>query len=111
MSEVVHLLFQGLEALEYLHSSRIIHRDIKPENILVHTRGISFHIKLADFGLSKVASLLKTHCGTVRYMAPEIILVNQKYGGRLAEASAAYDRKVDMVSGCCCPGVCGRTPR
>lgn len=38
-------------ALEYLHNNNIVHRDLKPENILLDENG---HIKLADFGLSKL---------------------------------------------------------
>ncbi|EDW26186.1 GL24910 [Drosophila persimilis] len=38
-------------AVEYLHSYGIVHRDLKPDNLLITALG---HIKLTDFGLSKM---------------------------------------------------------
>ncbi|KAF2185941.1 kinase-like protein, partial [Zopfia rhizophila CBS 207.26] len=55
-------------ALDYLHSRKIVHRDLKPENILP----ANFCFKIADFGLAKDDSFLKTRCGTQLYTAPEI---------------------------------------
>ncbi|XP_062816273.1 microtubule-associated serine/threonine-protein kinase 3 isoform X4 [Anolis carolinensis] len=82
-------------ALEYLHNYGIVHRDLKPDNLLITSMG---HIKLTDFGLSKIGlmnlttNLYEGHiekdtrefvdkqvCGTPEYIAPEVILI-QGYG-------------------------------
>ncbi|XP_022903387.2 ribosomal protein S6 kinase beta-1 [Onthophagus taurus] len=61
-------------AIEHLHSQGIIYRDLKPENILLDAQG---HVKLTDFGLCKehIKEGIVTHtfCGTIEYMAPEIL--------------------------------------
>ncbi|KAL1207744.1 putative serine/threonine protein kinase IRE4 [Cardamine amara subsp. amara] len=44
-------------ALEYLHSLNIVHRDLKPDNLLIAHNG---HIKLTDFGLSKIGLINNT---------------------------------------------------
>ncbi|KAL2539409.1 putative serine/threonine protein kinase IREH1 [Abeliophyllum distichum] len=44
-------------ALEYLHSLSVVHRDLKPDNLLIAHDG---HIKLTDFGLSKVGLINST---------------------------------------------------
>ena len=61
-------------ALEHLHYHGIIYRDLKPENIMLSELG---NVVLTDFGMSKEGvldgSLTHTFCGTIEYMAPEIL--------------------------------------
>ena len=77
-------------ALEFLHKNKMLYRDLKPENIMIDSNG---HIKLTDFGLSKMVTKSKekafTICGTAQYLAPEIL------------TESGYDSSVDWWSmGC-----------
>ncbi|KDO26370.1 AUR protein kinase [Saprolegnia parasitica CBS 223.65] len=65
-------IYQVALALQMMHRKHIIHRDLKPENILVDHNG---DLKLADFGWSvhAVASRRRTLCGTLDYLAPEMV--------------------------------------
>ena len=98
--EIPKLVLQGLEALNYLHSlsDPITHRDIKPENILVQGRGTDFYIKLSDFGLSKDTPTLKTQCGMLLYLAPEIKITMVYEEDETLEHTSYYDSKVDVWS-------------
>nr|CDI52366.1 related to serine/threonine protein kinase [Melanopsichium pennsylvanicum 4] len=40
--------------LQHLHSKGVVHRDLKPDNLLIDHKG---HLKLTDFGLSKIGLL------------------------------------------------------
>ena len=73
-----------LLGLEFIHEQGVLYRDLKPENIFIDIDG---HIKLADFGLSKLRNssirrtsdmqpsdeLNDTFCGSAEYMTPEML--------------------------------------
>jgi len=62
-----------VSALDYIHSLSIVYRDLKPENIILDDKGL---IKLVDFGLAKATTeMCYTMCGTVEYLAPEVVQV------------------------------------
>jgi serine/threonine protein kinase len=86
-----------LQALHYLGQRAIIHRDIKPENILISETGT---VKLADFGLSIVASeeLPVTRVGTLAYMSPEVVACPRKVhpGDWKHRKDLAYGSQVDV---------------
>ncbi|XP_020593389.1 LOW QUALITY PROTEIN: LEAF RUST 10 DISEASE-RESISTANCE LOCUS RECEPTOR-LIKE PROTEIN KINASE-like 1.1 [Phalaenopsis equestris] len=71
----MRIAIETADALNYLHSiePQIIHRDIKTNNILLDN---NFHVKVGDFGLSRLFPLDATHVstapqGTPGYVDPE----------------------------------------
>ena len=77
------IIKQLLTALSYLHyACDICHRDIKPENIMFKEKNDIKSLKLLDFGLSLENFESKNYlenCGTLVYMAPELLINNIKY--------------------------------
>eukprot|EP00595_Chromulina_sp_UTEXLB2642_P001831 CAMPEP_0196763366 /NCGR_PEP_ID=MMETSP1095-20130614/3963_1 /TAXON_ID=96789 ORGANISM="Chromulina nebulosa, Strain UTEXLB2642" /NCGR_SAMPLE_ID=MMETSP1095 /ASSEMBLY_ACC=CAM_ASM_000446 /LENGTH=370 /DNA_ID=CAMNT_0042116413 /DNA_START=50 /DNA_END=1162 /DNA_ORIENTATION=- len=70
-----------VSAIKYCHDRHVIHRDIKPENLLLTSKGDDATLKVADFGFAVRArgNVLNTECGTLGYIAPEI-LEERNYG-------------------------------
>jgi serine/threonine-protein kinase len=72
LGQVVAIVGQLLQALEFAHARGVVHRDIKPSNLILTADGT---LKVADFGIARIdtSGLTMTGLviGTPSYMAPE----------------------------------------
>lgn len=86
-STLLNISLQISSALEYLHKQEICHRDIKPQNIFLKCENNMLIPVLGDFGTSKMTSddsLLKTICGTLSFVPPEL-MEQKEYNGFQAD--------------------------
>jgi len=71
-AQLVALMTQLLDALEFAHRCGVVHRVIKPSNLIVTAEGT---LKVADFGVARVDMTSLTIAGMVvgtpSYMSPE----------------------------------------
>lgn len=101
--EIHYWLTQISQGLKYLRKKNIVHRDLKPENFLLKDKReeslltggnnnaaensstlsySTYVLKLADLGFAKELpedEFSSTTCGTILYMAPEILKRNSGY--------------------------------
>lgn len=80
-AEAVDYLLQACEAIAEAHSLGIVHRDLKPSNLfLTRRRDRTPHVKVLDFGISKMGTPSMAHIpitstsalmGSPLYMSPE----------------------------------------
>lgn len=85
---VAMCIAHGMRAI---HANHIVHRDLKSANILLDSKLLP---KICDFGLARIypeddeekKKYLSKRCGTLQYMAPELML------------SRNYDYKADVFS-------------
>jgi serine/threonine protein kinase len=93
----IDIMLQVARAMDYLHQKKVMHRDLKSKNVLIDiisnknlvlTRS-SLHVKVTDFGLSKLQDRFTTlRVGSTPWMAPEVFGVD----------NMAYTNSADVYS-------------
>ena len=87
VATALHITVRVADALAHAHAQGIVHRDIKPANVMVDLERDM--VKLADFGIARVADASRTRTGMVlgtpSFMAPE-----QLAGGHVDARSDVY---------------------
>ncbi|XP_045030946.1 uncharacterized protein LOC116921395 isoform X2 [Daphnia magna] len=94
------VLYQIANGLHYIHSRDLVHRDIKPENILISMK-TPVQMKISDLSFVKktrqgIFSQSESR-GTLRWMAPEILKVNNNKPAELPDGTIKSDT---FSSGC-----------
>ena len=89
-SECSIIIKNLLQGIEYLSQNGVIHRDLKPENIMFKKVNDLNSLVICDLGiageLKNIFSFMDDKCGTLTFMAPEIIM------------DRPYDKLVDIWS-------------
>ena len=73
-AEIIYEIALGVK---YLHKYGIIHRDLKPDNIMLTESNDKGHIKIMDFGLSKILGKkekVTEGFGTLTFVSPEVLI-------------------------------------
>jgi serine/threonine protein kinase len=85
---LVEIFCQTLDALDYIHTRKIVHCDVKPDNVFItrdsYDRRIVI-IKLIDFGVSRSledGEAVEQIAGDPLYMAPEQTVANEPLDAR-----------------------------
>ncbi|KAK4639880.1 hypothetical protein QC761_700980 [Podospora bellae-mahoneyi] len=100
-SDTSLIVWQLIQGVRHMHDAGFAHRDLKPGNILIASTSPMWHVKIADFGISKQAmqGVTRFHTmrifGTLGYMAPEVLGYYANNTGT-NNTTIAYTMSVDI---------------
>mmetsp|Transcript_21530 Transcript_21530/g.54089 ORF Transcript_21530/g.54089 Transcript_21530/m.54089 type:complete len:720 (-) Transcript_21530:213-2372(-) len=82
--EVAAMVSDVLHACAHMHERCIVHCDLKPDNILYAHEGPDSWLCVADFGFAQLCedTHLTKYCGTLDYMAPELLVKDKRYNDK-----------------------------
>jgi serine/threonine protein kinase len=98
----VDIMLHIAEGMNYLHENHVVHRDLKARNVLISTvvkdvenleRSWAWHVKITDFGLSKLkegSQYSTLDVGTRAFMAPEVFNVEDNKDKNYTKAADVY---------------------
>ena len=117
VADVLTILREVVESLQYAHAEGVVHRDIKPENVLL----VGQRALLTDFGIARAADAARappvaaggatrsdTSLGTPIYMAPEQVAGDPR-ANHLADLYSLGVLGYEMLAGR--PPFVGDTPQ
>lgn len=83
---ILKLIYETCQGLEYMHSRFIVHGDIKPSNILIFKESKKYVAKITDFSLSGICEdrIYNRNAYTLGFKAPEV------------EIKGSYNFKADI---------------
>ncbi len=97
----VDIMLHIAEGMNYVHEHHVVHRDLKPGNVLITVvkdvenlgRSWTWHVKITDFGLSKLkegSQYSTLDVGTRAFMAPEVFDVKDNKDKNYTKAADVY---------------------
>lgn len=88
-NQLLCLLAQALDGLDYIHTCGFLHLNVKPSRIVVDFEADPPHVKLTDFGFAiPIKNYAGKYNGTLFYIAPEVALEDRQ----------KIDERADMFS-------------
>jgi tetratricopeptide (TPR) repeat protein len=108
LDDHLDILVKVVEAVSFAHDKGILHRDLKPENVMVGTHGevlvmdwgcaVAFGKHVQHPGVPRIEAIDQVS-GTPAYMAPEMVLVDQRATGPHSDVYLLGGMLYEVITG------------